>query len=66
MAKYTAVLTPAAKILMKQAVERIKAHYGKVAEVYPQASPEQREKFLSNSPILSELLAFLRVFIEVK
>lgn len=66
MAKYTAMLTPAAKILMKQAVERVKAHYAPVLAVWGQATPAQREKFMTNSPLLAELLNILRPFIEVK
>lgn len=66
MAKYSAMLTPAAKILMKQAVERVKAHYAPVLAVWSSATREQREKFLSNSPLLAELLDILRPFIEVK
>lgn len=54
--RINAGLGTAARVLMRQALDRVKTYYQPVLDVWHLAPKEQREAYLANSPLLKELL----------
>ena len=51
-------LTATARGLMRAAMDRLFGYYAPVLAVWEQATPAQRQAYLANSPLLSELLSW--------
>lgn len=60
--KKTMKLTPGKKRQFESALNDLQAHYGSVASVWGQLTPEQRQAVLDGSPVLRSYLAFFGQF----
>ena len=55
-------MTPGKINQFNKALDDLEAHYGDLANVWGQLTPEQRQAVLDNSPILSAYATFFGVF----
>lgn len=52
----SAKVTPAQRIKLGAAISTIETHYANVLASWGEATPEQRQAFLGNSPLLTEII----------
>ena len=55
-------LTPGRSKQLLTALDTLAPHVDAAAEVWPQLTPEQRDKLLEHSPVLARLLSLARRF----
>ena len=60
--RINAGLSTAARVLMRAALNRVKAYYSPVLAVWHLATPGQKEKYLANSPLLKELIEWVSLW----
>ena len=58
----TIKMTPGKINQFNKALTDLEAHYGDLANVWGQLTPEQRRAVLDNSPVLSAYVTFFRGF----
>jgi len=49
-------LNPATAVLLRNAIDKMEKYYAPVLAVWHEATPEQKQAYLDNSPVLRELL----------
>lgn len=58
--RINAGLSTAARVLMRAALDRVKAYYSPVLAVWHLATPSQKQKYLEASPLLKELIEWTK------
>ena len=58
--RINAGLSTAARVLMRAALDRVKAYYSPVLAVWHLATPLQKQKYLEASPLLKELIEWTK------